>query len=61
MKKINIETIRNIIEKVFVIMFNIIKTIMRIINMFVRRTCVTIMDICDDLHYILFENDDDIV
>lgn len=58
MKKINIETIKNIIRGTFVFIFDIIKTIMRIVNMLVRRIITCIIDICDDLQYLIFDYED---
>ena len=58
MKKIKIETIRSIIKRILVFIFDTIKTIMRIVNMLVRRITTCIMDICDDLYYLLCEYED---
>lgn len=58
MKKINIETIKNIIRNILVFVFIIINTIMRIVNMVVRRTTTCIIDICDDLYYLIFDYED---
>lgn len=58
MKKINIETIKNIIKGTFVFIFDTIKIIMRIVNMLVRRISTSIMDICDDLYYLIFDYED---
>ena len=58
MKKINIKTIKNIIKGTFVFIFDTIKVIMRIVNMLVRRTTTSIMDICDDLYYLIFDYED---
>lgn len=58
MKKIKIETIKNIIKGTFVFIFDIIKVIMRIVDMFVRRSSTCIIDICDDLYYLIFDYED---
>lgn len=58
MKKINIDTIKNIIKGTFVFIFDTVKVIMRIINMLVRRTTTCIMNICDDLYYLIFDYED---
>lgn len=58
MKKINIDTIKNIIKGIFVFIFDTIKTIMRIVNMVIRRTITCVIDICDDLYYLIFEYED---
>ena len=58
MKKINIETIKNIIKSTFVFIFDTIKVIMRIVDMLVRRISICIIDICDDLYYLIFDYED---
>ena len=58
MKKIQLETIKNIIKGTFVFIFDTIKTIMRIVDMLVRRISTCIMNICDDLYYLIFDYED---
>lgn len=58
MKKIKIETIKNIIKCTFVFIFDTIKTIVRIINALVRRISTSIIDVCDDIYYLIFEHED---
>ena len=58
MKKINIETIKNIIRSTFVFIFDTIKVIMRIVNMLVRRISTSIIDVCDDIYYLIFDYED---
>lgn len=60
MKKINNETIKNIIKSTFVFIFDTIKTIMRIVSMLVRRISICIIDICDDLYYLIFDYEDEL-
>lgn len=58
MKKIQFKTIKNVIENIFIFIFDTIKIIMRIINMLVRRTTTCVIDICDDLYYLIFDYED---
>lgn len=55
MKKINIDTIKNIIKGIFVFIFDTIVIIMKIIDTLVRRTTTCIIDICDEVQCLLFD------